>query len=141
MQSSILREISDLRLEQSREKFPNIPDHARVRHTYKQSDTNSLTQAIIDLIILKYRGYAVRINTQGQWSEKLKMWTKSTTRKGTADIHACINGRHYSIEVKTGRDTMSDEQKQTQADLERAGGVYILARNVDDVVNGINLKP
>lgn len=126
--------LNQLALEEKRLKFPNIPSYALTTPSFKENDTNNLTKSIIEYITL-IGGYAVRINTQGQWNEKIQQWTKSTTRKGTADIHACIKGRHYSIEVKTGKDTMSDEQIETRNDVIKSGGVYIMAKCLDDVVN------
>ena len=113
-----------------REKYPNIPEHGRPPARVKVSDTNTLTSAVIQYIVLS-GGYAVRINTQGQYDEKRKMWRPSTTRKGTADIHACYKGRHISIEIKTGRDKQSEEQKQTEFDVLNAGGLYWIVSSFD----------
>ena len=76
---------------------------------YKDGSANSLTRAIIDWIT--FSGFsATRINVQGQVrkteSGQFK-WTPSTTRRGTADIHAIVRGKHISIEVKIGPDKMS----------------------------------
>jgi len=54
--------------------------------------------------------------------------------KGSSDILACIGGRFVGVEVKVGRDRQSDAQCRFEAAITRAGGVYILARSVDDVV-------
>lgn len=88
------------------------------------SPSNALTASILNYI-QDAGGYAVRINVFG--GLKAGKRTKSTTRRGTADIHACFRGRHLSIEVKVGRDVMSDEQRQTEADVRKAGGLYVLA--------------
>lgn len=88
------------------------------------SPSNALTASILKLIH-DAGGYAVRINVFGGFKSGKR--TKSTTRKGTADIHACFRGRHLSIEVKIGKDVMSDEQRQTAADVQQAGGIYVLA--------------
>lgn len=131
--SNSIKQLNALALEEAKRKFPNIPDYARPIHQYKENSTNNLTQSIIKYITL-IGGYAVRIQVQGQWNEKIGKWTKSMTRKGTADIHACIRGKHYSIEVKTGKDTMSDDQKETQSDVIKAGGIYLVAGNLDDLI-------
>lgn len=60
--------------------------------------------------------------------------------KGSADILACIKGRMVAIEVKVGRDQQRTEQQNFAAAIRRAGGVYILARSVDDVVNTLKLE-
>lgn len=128
-----IQTLKDLSLEASREKYPNFPDKYRPAPRYKETTTNDLTRAIIDYINLK-GGYAVRINTQGQYDQKTGKWRKGMTRRGTADIHACWKGRHYSIEIKTGKDRLSPEQIETRADVEKAGGIYIVAGCLDDVV-------
>jgi hypothetical protein len=93
------------------------------------TNTNQLTADIIRLIE-KSGGYAERINTVGIYDHTLQKHRKGTTRRGTADIHACIEGRFYSIEVKTGADRLSEEQKQARAEVQRAGGVYLVANDL-----------
>ena len=53
--------------------------------------------------------------------------------KGIADLYALKDGRHIWIEVKTPRGRQSDHQKKFQADLEAAGGEYILCRGAEDL--------
>lgn len=106
---------------------------------YRDDSSNSLTTAICDF--LKFKGhYSNRINTQGQarkerielaggnYLEKVK-FTHGTTNRGTADIMACINGKHIAIEVKVGRDRMSEAQHKEQKRIEAAGGIYFLAKD------------
>jgi hypothetical protein len=50
---------------------------------------------------------------------------------GVSDILACINGKFYGIEVKVNRDKQRPEQASFQAAIEKAGGVYVLARFTD----------
>jgi hypothetical protein len=38
------------------------------------------------------------------------------------------------IEVKIGKDRQSEAQKKYQEDIERAGGVYLIARDFDSFV-------
>ena len=56
---------------------------------------------------------------------------------GTPDILGCVRGTFVGIEVKsaTGRQTL--EQVRFQAQFEASGGLYILARSVDDAINGL----
>lgn len=59
---------------------------------------------------------------------------------GSSDIIAVVNGRFVGIEAKVG----ADRQRQNQADfataVRKAGGVYILARSVDDVRHTLALE-
>ena len=53
--------------------------------------------------------------------------------KGQPDIFLILNGRFIGIEAKTKTGRQSADQKQWQRNCERGGGLYILARSVDDV--------
>lgn len=87
--------------------------------------TADLTQAIIKYIRSR-GGYAVRVNCAGIFDQKANRWRKSATARGTADIHACIDGKHVSIEIKIGDDRQSDAQKQCEKQVREAGGIYLL---------------
>jgi len=52
---------------------------------------------------------------------------------GSPDILACVSGRMVGVECKVGRDWQKPAQKKFQAAMERAGGIYILARTTADV--------
>jgi len=95
-------------------------------------------------------GQAERISSQGQYREGAKIpvgsgmmahtkqlpgkWTPGQSTKGTADISSTIRGRSVKIEIKYGKDRQSDAQKEYQAAIERAGGVYIIVRDFDSFV-------
>ena len=54
--------------------------------------------------------------------------------KGIPDLIAVRDGRVIFIELKTARGRQSDYQKKFQADLEAAGGEYVLCRGVDELL-------
>jgi hypothetical protein len=56
--------------------------------------------------------------------------------KGSPDILAVLppNGRLLGIEVKDVKGKLNDNQLAFKADLERAGGIYLVARSLDDVI-------
>lgn len=54
------------------------------------------------------------------------------------DISGVINGKSFCIEVKAGHDSMRDEQKVWREKYEKAGGIYIIARDVGDVIAVFN---
>jgi hypothetical protein len=111
----------------------------------KVSTANGLTKAICNFLTWKGH-YTNRINTQGQARTKKipkynlasgkiehleKTWyTKSTTRKGTADIDAIVQGRPVKIEVKVGADRLSQEQREEMKRVQAAGGLYYVAREM-----------
>jgi len=46
-------------------------------------------------------------------------------------------GRFFAIEVKSRRNGLRPKQRQWRADLINQGVVYILARSLDDVIEGL----
>lgn len=134
-----LKELAAQAFEKKKLDHPSMPEFAIVKTKFNDSTSNDLTKCILAYFRMN-GGYAVRINTQGQWNEKLGMFTKSTTKKGTSDVHGCLNGRFYSIEVKIGRDSQSDEQEETQVYVEASGGLYFVAKNYQSFYEWISIK-
>ena len=54
---------------------------------------------------------------------------------GSPDIICVVKGQYVGIEVKAPKGKQNPNQIQFQQDLERAGGRYILAYSLDDVIN------
>ena len=140
--------IHDLLLQESRQKYPNLPDHARVVNIPTDGSANGLTKLVIKWIEL-HGGQAERINTMGRMVDKRKIVTDvlgrqsmigsigyipTTGTKGSADISSVINGRAIKIEIKYGKDRQSDAQKAYEQSITSAGGVYLIVRTMDDFV-------
>lgn len=53
-------------------------------------------------------------------------------KKGLADIIGVCGGIAIAIEVKVGRDELSDDQQRFRRNWTRCGGVFIEARGVDE---------
>lgn len=119
--------------------------------TYTDKTANGLTKMIIDWI--NYNGgQAERINTTGRlikaktYKDVMGItktigqdkWIKGTGTLGSADISATIQGKSVKIEVKIGRDKQSDVQKQYQEAIEKAGGIYYIAKDFDTFYNWYN---
>ncbi len=51
---------------------------------------------------------------------------------GSADILALIRGRFICIEIKIGKDRQTIVQKAFEFQVQRAGGVYLIAHDVKD---------
>lgn len=57
---------------------------------------------------------------------------------GQADLTGILSdGRRLEIETKSAKGTLSDEQKNYRAIIERFGGLYIVARSVQDVTDAL----
>jgi hypothetical protein len=130
-----------LKLANDIERHPSFPEAYFVKKKWDDKTANGLTKAITSFI--QFNGYqAERINTMGVARENKRTdgkvigvtWTKGTSTAGSADISATIRGRSVKIEVKVGKDRQSDAQKRYQESIERAGGVYIIARDFDTFV-------
>jgi len=52
---------------------------------------------------------------------------------GIADLYAVKGGRSIWVEVKTPAGRQSEVQREFQRQVEEHGGVYVLARSVEDV--------
>ena len=121
------------------------PDYV-VKTKYSDKTANGLTKAIISWINLN--GYqAERISTTGRYVDNSKIVTdvlgnrkkigsgkyiKGTGTNGSADISATIKGKSIKIEVKIGKDKQSEAQIKYQQMIEKAGGIYFIAKNFDD---------
>jgi len=117
--------------------FGKIPVKPKTTKYKPKSLANVLTKAIIDYITLN-GGVAWRINNVAV------VMPDGTRRaggmvRGIADIHACISGRHISIEVKIGKDKQSPEQIAMQESIEKAGGLYLVAKNMQMVIDYFQL--
>jgi len=61
-----------------------------------------------------------------------KTYIPSQSQKGSADVTATIFGLSLKIEVKKGKDRMSDEQKKYRDQIIKAGGFYFVAHDEND---------
>lgn len=108
----------------------------------RDDTANGLTECIIKY--LQAEGWqAERVNTTGRIvnrkrsiirggkmvEEYAPMFAPTNCTKGSADISATIFGRSVKIEVKIGADRQSEAQKSYQLAIERAGGVYYIAKD------------
>lgn len=55
--------------------------------------------------------------------------------QGSPDIICVINGQYVGIEVKAPKGKQSDHQKEFQKHLEASGGKYVLAYDLNDVID------
>ena len=83
-----------------------------------------------------YGGLWYRRNV-GQGVSATGVWVKFGL-PGQADINGCLHGKFIEIEVKAKKGKQYDAQKKWQAAVEKAGGIYILADNVDTVISRLD---
>lgn len=131
---------------------PLAPRSAIVRLPNKANNANTLTKSVIKFLTLSGH-QAERISVEGRVIAGQQTYTDvlghrktigtfkripSSARKGSADISAIIRGRSVKLEIKYGKDRQSDVQKAYQAEVERAGGVYIIVRTFDQFYEWYN---
>jgi len=100
---------------------------------------NGLTRFVINII--EWSGYyANRISSAGRVINAggVKKYIPGQTKRGTADIHAIIKGEHYSIEIKVGKDSMSEYQHEEEKRIKAAGGNYMVVSDADMFITAIN---
>lgn len=98
----------------------------------KNCDNRGMSKASADLTnqvinhIYRAGGYAWRASSVGVFDTK-QMHFRASAKKGVSDVLACYKGILVAIEVKIGKDTLSDEQKGFMRNIEHAGGYAIVA--------------
>ena len=123
------KELIQMDLTAKKERYSSVPSYALPKMKVK-STANGLTQAIVSWLNLNGH-FATRVSSAGRYLPQLSKFIPSTTKRGTADIHSVLNGRHVSIEVKIGKDKMSEAQIEMKAHIEKAGGIYFVATDFE----------
>lgn len=140
--------LQNLEIEYLKRKYPNVPVNRYALTKWDDKTANGMTRCII--AFLKFNGWqAERVSNMGRPVDQRRTvkdilgrerqigsmkWIPGSGTKGTADISATIKGRAVKIEVKIGADRQSEAQRVYQANVEQAGGVYVIAKNFDDFV-------
>lgn len=145
MKSEAVKQLELDLLEESARRHPNFPSSCLAKPQRTDKTANGLTQCIIDFIRLR-GGQAERIAVTGRANEIKDTvgrtvgvkWTKSHMTVGTSDISAIIGGRSVKIEVKIGNDRQSEAQRNYQLQVEAAGGIYYIARDLESFVRWFN---
>lgn len=108
----------------------SLPERRRTSVTEK-----TIERSILDFLRWK-RVFAFKVENGGVFDEKRKAFRFSAMRtRGIADIIGVYKGRPLAIEVKTPTGRLSDHQKIFLSDWSSAGGVAVVARSVDDVLD------
>lgn len=107
-------------------------------HSAPPSETSlpvSEAQIVAEIMLSMSRiGALVQRNNSGLFPTADGRRVRAAT-PGAADILCCYQGLFIAIECKSARGRQSNAQKRYQAAVERAGGIYILARNYETVLD------
>ena len=79
---------------------------------------------------LRLKGaFVSRLNNTGVYDRRLHRYRCGTNRKGLPDILATYKGISLMIEVKAGKDRLSEDQKKARQEQELSGGLSFVAHN------------
>lgn len=56
------------------------------------------------------------------------------TGKGTPDLLLCVNGYFVALELKVGKNGISNAQKIRKLQIERSGGLHYVPRTLNEVI-------
>lgn len=73
------------------------------------------------------------VNKTGGWKDSVTGRVIKYGLKGSSDIIAVRNGKLICVECKSASGRMEPEQKLFRDRIQEKGGIYILARSVDDL--------
>lgn len=103
-------------------------------HHYKDMKEKDVQKAILDYLGYK-KIFHYRNNSGAFKTERGGFYRFGAT--GSPDIVCCVRGRYVGIECKAPKGRQSPNQKIFQENLEKAGGLYILAKSIEDVEEGL----
>ena len=95
-------------------------------------EENLIQNAIMDYLSIR-NVFHWRNNTTPIYDPTRHCFRKMNSKKGVPDIICIIKGRFVGIEVKTDKGKQNPDQKKFEIDCLNNGGVYCLARSIDDV--------
>lgn len=121
-----VKQLEELNHQARRVKHPNMPNLDYQK--FSDQKANDLTKAIVKYIELR-GGFSSRINNTGSYRPELGRFIKSTSKRGLADVMGTYKCKSLNIEVKIGKDRMSEDQIKVQGAVERSGGLYFIARD------------
>lgn len=114
--------------------IPAADYQAQATRSKKASPTNSLTQAIIQLLVL--HGFrAWRQNNAAVYDPTRKVFRANSATPGISDVlgYHRSSGIFCAVEVKTGSDKLSPEQTEFLAGIRLAGGFACEGRSLTQV--------
>ena len=69
-----------------------------------------------------------------------KVFQTLGSQKGVADIIGIYKGQFMAIEVKTQKGKLNDNQRAFLTEVKYAGGIAMVARSVNDVIEILGLR-
>src|SRR5262245_13728790 len=103
----------------------------------------AVVRDVLDAVKPLEGGHFSRNNTGLAWlpGRGGKLQPARFGEEGAADILGCWLGRVVGIECKTSTGRQRPAQGRWQEKIEKAGGLYILARSAADALAGLGVLP
>ena len=95
----------------------------------KISPANLLTTQILQFLY-ENGAFAWRQNTGGIFDTRRGVY-RTAAKKGISDVLACYKGTLIAIEIKIGKDRLSDEQEGFLRNIEAVGGKTFVAKDFE----------
>ena len=130
--------VKQLEIEYFEHKYRNstIPVQCRFKRSFRDDTANGLA-GCIEVWCKVHSAFYQRQNSQGQYDSRLKIWRKSGTTKGIADVQVTYKGKTFNLEIKVGKDRQSEVQKEVERKIKAAGGHYAIINCFDDFIRQI----
>ena len=107
----------------------------------QMSEQDLLKQITDWLTLYRYFWYRNNVGAMSKENPDGKYRFIKFGRNGAPDLIVVDEGLFVGIEVKLNGKEQSRVQYQFQCDVERAGGRYIIAHSLEDVLHAFNRKP
>ena len=93
---------------------------------------SEIKRKILNWLLHQPHVFAFVVPTTGLFDQKRGFW-RTAPKRGVPDLLVCKNSKFIGIEVKTATGRLRPDQIAFREALELAGGIFILARSVEDV--------
>lgn len=118
---------------------PDADTPAKARKTRNTASTNNLTTAIRDLLGM-LGCYIWRHNNAAVYDPHIGAYRAGSSKRGLSDTLGFYKptGHIVAVEVKYGKDTLSDEQREFLEEVRAAGGFACEGRSLEQVQREFN---
>ncbi len=96
------------------------------------TETNKITNQIVDYLLRLPGCFAYRSNTIGIPTSNGSF--RPTPKRGVPDITGIYKSKAFYIEVKTGKDRLSEVQKSFISSVEASGGIIMVVSDYDGFI-------
>jgi hypothetical protein len=130
-----VKELEQLANTEALRLHPTCP--AIAPRKFRDDTANNLTKCITTYLRLK-GAFVSRVNNTGIYDRRLQRYRPGTSRKGLPDVIATHKGKSIFVEVKHGRDRMSEHQERVRHEQEQSGGLWFTAHNFTEFIEWFN---